>query len=128
MRPALNYGRESTHWTLLLEPIVAAAVERLPLLAGTSVYPIFDLATTSESMQTILDAAARELGYRGRVQLQGAGDDAFAQAISASGNLDSGRARQLLGWRPTRLRGFAAGMHFYALAWEAHYEWTKQIE
>jgi hypothetical protein len=40
------------------------AIERLPLIAGTSVYPVFDLATSKESLKEILEVAAKEMGFK----------------------------------------------------------------
>lgn len=44
------------------------AVEKLPLISGTGVYPVFDLTTSQESMRDIFDSfgkdRAREAGRR----------------------------------------------------------------
>src|SRR4030095_2619440 len=58
-----------------------AAVRKLPLLAGTGVYPIFDLVTSQENLNDILQAAAIELGYGGNLELVGPGEDAFMDAM-----------------------------------------------
>jgi nucleoside-diphosphate-sugar epimerase len=94
------------------------AVDKLSLIAGSGVYPVFDLQTSQESMIDILRAAAAELGFKGKVMLDGAGEDLFAKAMSTSGNACSGRARTLLGWVPTRV-GFVAGMGLFAKSWAA---------
>ncbi|CAF9928843.1 hypothetical protein IMSHALPRED_007757 [Imshaugia aleurites] len=97
-------------------------VEKLPLLAGTGVYPVFDLVTSQESMEDIFRAFAREVGLKGRVELVGAGeDDIFALAMQSDGNLDASRAEQLLGWRPGR-RGFVERMAVFAKAFVAAQE------
>lgn len=95
-----------------------AAIDKMPLIAGTGVYPLFDLVTSQESMRDILEAAARELGFGGEVKLAGAGEDLFAKAMSTSGNLCAGRARQLLGWDPKRY-GFVSNMDVFVRAWLA---------
>jgi nucleoside-diphosphate-sugar epimerase len=95
-----------------------AAVEKLPLLAGTGVYPVFDLQTSQECMRDILGKAAREMGFKGRVELVGAGEDLFMKAMSTSGSCSSGRAKTLLGWTPRR-EGFVEGMGVFVKAWEA---------
>lgn len=95
-----------------------AAIEKLPVISGTGVYPVFDLQTSQESMRDVLMAAARELGFMGRVQLVGAGSDLFSRAMSTSGNCSSGRAKTLLGWVPRR-EGFVEGMGVFVKAWES---------
>ena len=95
------------------------AVEKVALIAGTGVYPVFDLVSSVESMRVIFDAAARVLGFEGKVELVGAGEDeAFAEAVQTSFNGSSGRAKQILGWEPKRI-GFAARMEVYARAFVA---------
>lgn len=69
-------------------------------------------------MKDILEVAAREFGFHGKVQLVGAEDDLFLRAISTSGNWSSGRARQLLGWQPKRY-GFVGNMDIFVKAWTA---------
>jgi nucleoside-diphosphate-sugar epimerase len=95
------------------------AVDKLPLLAGTGVYPVFDLVGQTESMQDVFDAFAIAIGYKGKVELVGAGENAFAEAMSTSGSNSSGRAKSLLEWQPRRT-AFAADMAVYAAAFAAH--------
>jgi nucleoside-diphosphate-sugar epimerase len=94
------------------------AIDKLPLISGTGVYPVFDLQTSQESMRDILAAAARELGFMGKVALVGAGNDLFAKAMSTTGNCNSGRAKTLLGWEPKR-EGFMERVGVFVKAWEA---------
>lgn len=96
-----------------------AAVNKLPLISGTGVYPIFDLVTSQESMRDVMEAAAREIGFTGGVVLTGSGDDLFSQAMSTTAILDSGRAKELLGWQPKKA-GFVERMDQAAGAWLAH--------
>ncbi|KAH6719275.1 NAD dependent epimerase/dehydratase family protein [Leptodontidium sp. 2 PMI_412] len=95
-----------------------AAIDKLTLISGTGVYPIFDLVTSQESMHDILSAAGRELGLKGTVELAGCGENSFAKAMSCSGNATSGRARRILGWEPKKY-SFVQGMDVYAKAWLA---------
>ncbi|CAG8958747.1 hypothetical protein HYFRA_00011591 [Hymenoscyphus fraxineus] len=90
-----------------------AAIEKLPLISGTGVYPVFDLVSSQESMKDILNFAAKTIGYNGKVELVGAGDDLFAKAMSTSMNNHSARAKQILGWEP-RKTSFVQGMDIYA--------------
>lgn len=95
-----------------------SAVDNLPLIAGTGVYPIFDLVGRSESMQDVFDALAREAGFKGEVNLVGTGGNPFAEAMSVTGNNNAGRAKTLLGWQPKRA-GLVDGMEAYAQAFIA---------
>ena len=98
------------------------AIEKLPLISGTGVYPVFDLTTSQESMRDIFDSFGETVGLKGRIELVKPGeDDLFAEAIQTSCNGDSSRAEQLLGWLP-RKRGFVAGMDLYAKAFMAAQE------
>jgi nucleoside-diphosphate-sugar epimerase len=95
-----------------------AAIEKLPLIAGTGVYPVFDLQTSQEGMRDILQVAARELGVKAGVELVGAGEDLFMKAMNVSGNGSSGRAKSILGWEPKRY-GFVQGMDVFVKSWVA---------
>jgi len=93
-----------------------AAVEKLPLISGTGIYPVFDLVSSTESMKIILESAAKAMGCKGKVELKGSKDDLFAIAMNCSINSSSGRAKTLLGWEPKRI-GMVARMDVYAKAW-----------
>ncbi|KAG9075298.1 hypothetical protein FRC06_010166, partial [Ceratobasidium sp. 370] len=80
-----------------------AAVDKLHLIAGTGAYPIFDLATSHEYFKNIVDSAAKALGFQGKVEYVGPGDNLFLQGLTSSNNSDGARARQLLGWTPKRI-------------------------
>lgn len=94
------------------------AIEKLPLLSGTGVYPVFDLMTSQESMKDIIDALAQYFGFEGRVELVGHGGDLFNEAMSTTFRGSSIRARQVLGWEPKR-GGFVRDMDVYAAAFAA---------
>jgi nucleoside-diphosphate-sugar epimerase len=98
---------------------IHAAAEKLPLISGSGVYPVFDLYTGQESMTDIIREAAHVLGYEGKINFEGVGDNLFADAMCTSANGDSNRAKQLLGWTPKRLGGFVCGMPVYAKAFDA---------
>ena len=97
------------------------AIERVHILAGTGVVPVFDLQTSWENVRVVLETFARYIGYKGTFNFQDPvkTENVFAQAMSASVKGDSTRARQLLDWRPTRIDGFVAGMEVYGGAFIA---------
>lgn len=96
-----------------------AAVEIVAQISGRGVYPVFDLVTSVESMRIIFGAAAHILGFKGKVELIGAGEDEpFPEAMQTSFNGSSGRAKQILGWESKRI-GFAANIQVYVPAFVA---------
>lgn len=95
-----------------------SAVEKLPLISGTGVYPVFDLVTSQESLRDIMEFAAKTIDFKGKIDFVGAGDNLFAKAMSTSMNNRSGRAKQILGWEPRKI-GFVQGMDVYAKAFLA---------
>ncbi|KAI8724132.1 Epimerase domain-containing protein [Fusarium sp. LHS14.1] len=97
------------------------AIEKLSLINGGSTYPVFDLVTSQESMQGIFDALAGVWKFKGKFELVGSGDDLFAEAMSTTMRGSSDRAKQLLGWEPTRTNGFIADMDVYAAAFAAQH-------
>jgi nucleoside-diphosphate-sugar epimerase len=97
------------------------AIENLSLINNGSVYPVFDLITSQESMSEIFKAMASTWGYKGECKLVGCGDDLFAEAMSTTLRGSSARAKQLLGWEPTRLNGYVADMDLYAAAFASQY-------
>lgn len=101
---------------------IQAVIEKLPLLATSGVYPIFDITSQVESIPAIMQAAARVLGYKGAIELVGPdAGDVVSEAIGASVVADSGKAKTLLGWAPKR-QGFLLGIEVYAKAWLAGFE------
>ncbi|KAM0255720.1 hypothetical protein ACHAQJ_005474 [Trichoderma viride] len=97
------------------------AIENLSLINSGSVYPVFDLITSQESMSEIFTAMASTWGYKGKCKLVGCGDDLFAEAMSTTLRGSSARAKQLLGWEPTRINGYVADMDLYASAFASQY-------
>lgn len=97
----------------------AKGVEKLELISGTGVYPVFDLVTSQESMRGIFDALAECWGLKGKVELKGHGGDLFAKAMSTSFRGSSVRAQKLLGWQPTRGNGLVNDMDLFAAAFVA---------
>jgi nucleoside-diphosphate-sugar epimerase len=97
---------------------ITALVDRLEVISGTGVYPVFDLQTSRENLSSIINSAAKHIGFKGKLELAGAGDNAFAIAMNTSLNINSGRARTLLGWQPKR-SGMESRMAIYAMSWLA---------
>ncbi|KAH0493387.1 hypothetical protein TgHK011_000059 [Trichoderma gracile] len=96
-------------------------IENLSLINGGSVYPVFDLLTSQESMSEIFSAMASAWDFKGDCRLIGPGDDLFAEAMSTTMRGSSSRAKQLLGWKPTRTNGYVADMDVYAAAFASQH-------
>lgn len=60
------------------------AVEKLSLINGGSVYPVFDLVTSQESMSDIFGALSSAWDFNGHCELVGPGDDLFAEAMGTT--------------------------------------------
>jgi nucleoside-diphosphate-sugar epimerase len=103
---------------------VSLGVARLQLLSGTSVYPVFNLSSSTEDIGDVLRSFAVEMsansGSKTPVQLEllGPGDDVFLAALGSSVQVSSARAGQLLHWTPRRI-GFVRDMRIFAMAWES---------
>ena len=98
------------------------AVEKLSLISGTGVYPVFDLTASLESMGDIFNQFGKAVGLDGRIEpVKPDEDDILAEAFQTSFNGDSSRAEQLLGWVPKK-RGFVSGMDVFAQAFMAAQE------
>lgn len=97
-------------------------IENLSLVNNGSVYPVFDLFTSQEALSDIFEKFSESCGQKASCKFVGPGDDVFAQAFSITQNGSSARAKQLLGWEPTRLRGFVHDMDTYALAFASEHK------
>lgn len=96
-----------------------AAVNNLPVIASTGVYPVFDLVTSRERMSDVLEGAAKAFGFDGTLEYNDPKDDLFAEALCTSLNGSSARAKQILGWAPKRF-GMVGNMDTYGKAWLAY--------
>ena len=99
---------------------VTLVIEKLPLIAHTGVYPIFNVVGQVEALQGIFEGAARVMGFKGEVKLVGPAEgDVVSDAIAASVVGDSSRLKTLLGWTGPKRKGFLQGIDAYVKAWEA---------
>lgn len=106
---------------------ISCVIEKLPLIANTGVYPIFNVMGHVESMQAIFEGVGRALGFRGTVELVGAPEgDVLSDALGASVVGDSTRLRTILGWEGPRRKSFLQGVGVYAKAWQAGFEDQKK--
>ncbi|KAG8530850.1 uncharacterized protein KY384_004207 [Bacidia gigantensis] len=94
------------------------AIEKLELVSGTGVYPVFSIVSSSEPMSLIIQSAADIIGFKGEIRLAEEKDNPFSEAMSVSNNDNSSRAKQLLGWEPRRI-GIVGSMDIYVKAWLA---------
>jgi nucleoside-diphosphate-sugar epimerase len=100
---------------------VRCAAEKIELIAGTGVYPIFDIVGSNENLRGLLQEFADVMGSSGKrtkVELTGEGDDVYLKALGSTVKYSSARAKQILGWAPRRGE-LTIGMEVYARAWES---------
>ena len=104
---------------------LARGLEMLEALGGTGVYPVFDLVGSHDRLGDLLDAFARVVnGGKASVTVKltantaGESGNAWLEAMGATVNYTSARAKQFLGWEARR-KGLISGMDVYAKAWEA---------
>ncbi|KAJ5278644.1 hypothetical protein N7478_004016 [Penicillium angulare] len=95
------------------------AAENLAMVSGSGVYPVFDLVTSHESMRDIFNALVVTCRFQGKVILKGHGGDLFTEAMRTSFRGSSARAKQVLGWKPMRLEGYANDMDVFVAAMQA---------
>ena len=157
VRPACMYGRSSAIWSgpmmalhsalgqdtakialapgatpIFIHVADAAAgivtvLEKLPLISGTGMYPVFDVMGQVESMQAIMEGAALVMGFKGKVELVGAPEgDYLGDALGTSTLGDSTRLKTILGWKGPVQKGFLQGIEVYTKAWLAGFEAQKR--
>ncbi|KAJ9604993.1 hypothetical protein H2200_010382 [Cladophialophora chaetospira] len=103
---------------------ISLGVGKISLLGGTSVYPVFDVVSSTENIRDVIDAFAKALladeGKSSDLKFDfvGPGDDVYLKALTATVRCNSSRARELLGWEPKRV-GLVSKMEVYAGAWKA---------
>ena len=95
-----------------------AATEQLSRIASSSAWPIFDLTTSREPLQSILQAAARSFGFEGELGFVKPSNP-IAEALCTSARLESTRARDLLGWQSKRMFGMLDEIEILVAAWQA---------
>jgi len=97
---------------------VLAVANKIDILSGTGVSPVFDFIGCYENMGVIMDQAAQILGFKGTLELAGPGDDMMAQAMCTGVKGDSCRAKSLLGWMP-RKKSFVQELDIHVKAFLA---------
>ncbi|KAF9097128.1 hypothetical protein BGX29_008203 [Mortierella sp. GBA35] len=105
-----------------------ALVDKLEIVSGhKDAFPIFDVATSHESLAYVLTKFAKEIGYKGpKIEFIGVPEgksfnDLFIQAYNTQAFSASTRAQSILGWRPRKV-GFAVALHIYAKSWVAGFK------
>jgi len=106
---------------------ISCVIEKLPLMAKTGVYPVFDVMAQVESLEAIFEGAGRTLGLKDNVELIGAAKgDVLSDALGASVVGDSTRLISILGWEGPKRKSFLQGIAVYTKAWQAAFEARKE--
>ena len=62
-------------------------------------YPVFDIISSVENLDSILKATARAMDYKGKLNYV-APTQPFTIGLNSAGNVDGSRARKYLDWSP----------------------------
>ncbi|THW72989.1 NAD dependent epimerase/dehydratase family protein [Aureobasidium pullulans] len=92
-----------------------AAIDRLDGRLGD--WPVFDVVAETISLESIIEGTTEAVGLKTSVDFIGTGGDVFLEAMGLRANVDSSRARTVLGWEPRR-RDFLLNVGTYYAAWE----------
>ncbi|KAK2771669.1 hypothetical protein FQN53_004932 [Emmonsiellopsis sp. PD_33] len=93
-----------------------AVVDRIH--GGLGSWPVFDLVSETVELPHILEASTAAMGVNAPIEYLGHMGNPFLEAMSAVTNIDSSRAKTVLGWTPKRT-GFVLRIPLYMKAWEA---------
>lgn len=97
-----------------------ALVDKLPLLARTGVWPVFDITSAIEPLGAILVQAGKAMGVREeQIKFTSVEGNPLAGSMSTTVLTNSGRAKALLGWEP-KISGMLSQMDTYVRAWKAN--------
>lgn len=120
---ALPLARNSMVATVHVDDVGAglhALVDKLPLIAGTGVWPVFDFTSHIEPLGSIMVSAGKAMGVdEDAITFTSFEDNPLGGSMSTSTMTNSGRAKTLLGWDPKR-NGMLSNMQTYIRAWTAH--------
>lgn len=101
------------------------AVDKIQLINGSSVYPVFDLVGDRFEIRLLLEADARMFGANGRVEMYKPEGVGVLDAIGRDPGADPKRAKQILGWEPNKLE-FVKNTHIYANSFVAALALAKE--
>ena len=89
------------------------AVDKIQIINGSSVYPVFELVGDQFPIELLCIADAGYFGCKGEIELYKPEGISFLDSIGGSPNVRPTRAEQILGWTPKK-RHFLRDTHIYA--------------
>lgn len=104
---------------------IELAVDKIQLLNGNSMYPVFELVADQFPLERLLVADARYFGCKAKVEIYKPDGISFLDAIGGSADVNATRAKQILGWEP-RKRYFLRDTKIYAKSFLAALALAKE--
>ena len=89
------------------------AIDKIQLINGSSVYPVFDLVGDQFPIELLIEADAKIFGCKGKVELYKPDGVSFLDSIGGSSDANASRAELILGWKPKK-RHFVRDTHIFA--------------
>ncbi|CZR69149.1 uncharacterized protein PAC_19049 [Phialocephala subalpina] len=101
------------------------AIDKIQMINGSSIYPVFDLVGDQFPIGLLIEADANIFGCKGKVGLYKPEGVAFLESIGGSSDARATRAEQILGWKARR-GNFVRDTHIYASSFLASLELAKE--
>lgn len=89
------------------------AIDKIQLVNGSSVYPVFDLVGDQFQIELLIEADAKIFGCKGNVELYKPDGVSFLDSIGGSSDANATRAELILGWKAKK-RHFLRDTHILA--------------
>jgi nucleoside-diphosphate-sugar epimerase len=104
---------------------IELAVDKIQQLNGNSVYPVFELVADQFPIERLCVADAGFFGCKAKIELYKPEGTSFLDSIGGGADVNSVRAKQLLGWEP-RKRYFLRDTKIYAKSFLAALSLAKE--
>jgi nucleoside-diphosphate-sugar epimerase len=102
------------------------AIDKIQMINGSSIYPVFDLVGDQFPIGLLIEADAKIFGCKGRVELYKPEGVGFLELIGGSSDARPTRAEQVLGWRARR-GNFVRDTEIYAKSFLASLKLSKEV-
>ena len=101
------------------------AIDKIQMINGTSVYPVFDLVGDQFPIELLFKADAGYFGCKAEIELFKPDGISFLDSIGGVSNTNAVRAKQILGWEPKKGH-FVRDTHIYAKSFLAALALAKE--
>ncbi|PTB52986.1 hypothetical protein M431DRAFT_557629 [Trichoderma harzianum CBS 226.95] len=111
IQPSFIWARGGASWTRILGPLLA--VNKLQLINGNSVHPVFELVGDQFPIGLLFERDAHYFGCKRKAELYKPEKTGFLDVIGGNHNANRTKAEQILGWYPKK-RYFLRDTFIYA--------------